>query len=84
MIANYAQRQPRSWDKEIQKLAFSIGTAINETTGVTPAFMMFGRDIREPLDLIADDQIKGPPPTIMKQEILEQCTKGLINNLTDA
>ncbi|CAF4561187.1 unnamed protein product, partial [Rotaria magnacalcarata] len=40
IIAIYAQQQPTSWDKEIQKIAYAIRTAVNETTGETPAFMM--------------------------------------------
>jgi transposase InsO family protein len=81
LIAIYAQRQPQSWDKEIQKLAFSIRTSINETTGETPAFLMFGRDLREPLDLIIGDPIKGPPPTTFEHTQIREYRANIINNL---
>ena len=44
LIFIYAQQQHNSWNVEIQTLAFAIRTAVNETTGETLAFMMFGRD----------------------------------------
>lgn len=81
LIAIYAQRLPHSWDKEIQKLAFAIRTSVNETTGEIPAFLMFGRDIKGPLDLIIGEPTIGPPPlTIEHKEIQDYKTK-LINNL---
>ncbi|CAF1437675.1 unnamed protein product, partial [Didymodactylos carnosus] len=42
MLAIFAQNHPHSWDKEVQKLAFALRTSVNETTGETPAFMIFG------------------------------------------
>ena len=61
LIAIFAQEHPHSWDKEIQKLALAIRTSINETTGETPAFLIFGRDPRTPLDVIIGDPTYGPP-----------------------
>lgn len=84
IIAIYAQRSPRSWDKEIQKLAFAIRTSINETTGDTPAFLMFGRDPRTPLDLMVGDPIEGLPTTIFGQTEVQNYKTSLINNLRTA
>lgn len=81
LISIYAHRQPHSWDKEIQRLAFAIRTSINETTGETPAFLMFGRDIRGPLDLITGDQTSGPPPTTCEQKQIQEYKSNLINTL---
>ncbi|CAF3796274.1 unnamed protein product [Rotaria sp. Silwood1] len=81
LIAIFAQRSPHSWDKEIQKLAFAIRTSINETTGDTPAFLMFGRDPRTPLDLIVGDPIRGLPSTIGEQTQVHNYRRNLINNL---
>ncbi|CAF4065396.1 unnamed protein product [Rotaria sordida] len=55
MLAIFAHERPHSWDKEIQKLALSIRTSINETTGETPAFMMFGKDLKLPMVLTIDE-----------------------------
>ena len=80
LIAIYAQQQHNSWDKEIQKLAFAIRTAVNETTGETPAFMMFGRDLRGPLDLLIGEPTVGPRSTVVDHGIIQEYKK-LISNL---
>ncbi|CAF3000626.1 unnamed protein product [Rotaria sp. Silwood2] len=81
LIAIYAQQQHNSWDTEIQKLAFAIRTAINETTGETPAFMMFGRDPRGPLDLLIGEAIEEPNSTTIHNGSIQEYKKKLINNL---
>jgi transposase InsO family protein len=81
LLAIYAQRQPHSWDKEIQKLAFAIRTSVNETTGETPAFLMFGRDIKGPLDLIIGEPTTGPPPTTFEHIQMKNYITKLLNNL---
>ncbi|CAF3407954.1 unnamed protein product [Rotaria socialis] len=42
---------------------FAIRTAVNDTTGETPAFMMFGRDPRGPLDLLIGETTEEAQPT---------------------
>ena len=81
LIGIYAQNQPNSWDKEIHKLAFALRTAVNETTGETPAFMMFGRDPRGPLDLITSNKIEGPPTAANENIYIQEYKTKLINNL---
>ncbi|CAF1652766.1 unnamed protein product [Rotaria magnacalcarata] len=51
-IAIYAERRPGLWDKKLQKLAFSIRTSVNDTTGETPAYLNLGHDPVIPLNLI--------------------------------
>ena len=85
LIAIYAQQQQHhSWHIEIQKLAFAIRTAINETTGETPAFMMFGRDPRGPLDLLIGETIEEPNLTAVHHVSIQEYKKTLINNLRSA
>ena len=81
LIAIYAQRLPHSWDKEIQKLAFAIRTSVNETTGESPAFLMFGRDIKGPLDLIIGEPTTGPPPQTLDHKQIQDYKTTLIHNL---
>lgn len=81
LIAIFAQEHPHSWDKEIQKLAFAIRTSVNETTGETPAFLMFGRDPRIPLDVIIGDAIQGPPPINEEQEQIRDYKTYLMDKL---
>ncbi|CAF1253603.1 unnamed protein product [Rotaria sordida] len=81
MLAIFAHEHPHSWDKEIQKLALSIRTSINETTGETPAFMMFGRDLKLPMDLLIGEPTQGPPPTSIDSLQINEYRKNLIHNL---
>ena len=83
LIAIFAQEHPHSWDK-IQKLALAIRTSVNETTGETPAFLMFGRDPRTPLDLIIGDPIQGQPTGNAEQEEIQSYKTYLMNNLRAA
>ena len=81
LIAIYAQQQHNSWDEEIQKLAFAIRTAVNETTGETPAFMMFGRDLRGPLDLLIGETTEESRSTTIHHGLIQEYKNNLINNL---
>lgn len=81
MLSIFSHKHPHSWDKEIQKLAFAIRTSINETTGEIPAFMMFGRDFKLPIDLLIGEQTQGPPPTTIESKQIDEYRKMLIHNL---
>ena len=80
-IAIYAHQHPHLWDKEIQKFAFAIRTSVNETTGDTPAYLNFGRDVRMPIDLLIGAPISGPPPVTLEQKFIRQYRTDLTNNL---
>ena len=80
-IAIYAQQHPHLWDKEIQKFAFAIRTSVNETTGDTPAYLNFGRDLRMPIDLLIGAPISGPPPVTLEHKFIRQYRTDLTNNL---
>ena len=81
IMAIFAQSRPKSWDKEIQKVAFALRTSINETTGETPAFMMFGRDPKLPLDLMVGEPVSNPPPRTIKIAGIDEYKENLIHNL---
>ncbi|CAF2733325.1 unnamed protein product [Rotaria sp. Silwood2] len=81
MLAIFAESQPRSWDKEVSKLAFALRTAVNEATGETPAFLMFGRDPKIPLDLIVGEPTEGPPTTTIESIQINEYRNNLIHNL---
>ncbi|CAF1366353.1 unnamed protein product [Rotaria sordida] len=81
MLAIFAQEHPHSWDTEVEKLALSIRTSINETTGETPAFMMFGKDLKLPMDLIIGESTQIPPPTSIDSLQINEYRKNLIHNL---
>ncbi|CAF3827509.1 unnamed protein product [Rotaria sp. Silwood1] len=71
MLAQYAQENPQSWDQHLSKLAFSIRTSVNETTGDTPAYLNFGRDPKLPPHLLLTTPTHDVPllPTSLSSEI---------------
>ncbi|GFX21709.1 uncharacterized protein TNCV_1200891 [Trichonephila clavipes] len=42
MIANYVNEQHDTWDEFLREFAYAIRTAVNETTGKTPAELFLG------------------------------------------
>ncbi|CAF1393237.1 unnamed protein product, partial [Rotaria sp. Silwood1] len=71
MLAQYAQENPQSWDQHLSKLAFSIRTSVNETTGDTPAYLNFGRDPKLPPHLLLTTPTHDVPllPTSLSSKI---------------
>ncbi|GFV61235.1 uncharacterized protein TNCV_500271 [Trichonephila clavipes] len=45
MIANYVNQQHDTWDQFLREFAYAIRTAVNETTGKTPAELFLGRKL---------------------------------------
>ncbi|GFU78530.1 retrovirus-related Pol polyprotein from transposon 17.6 [Trichonephila clavipes] len=48
MIANYVNEQHDTWDQFVREFAYAIRTAVNETTGKTPAELFLGRKLITP------------------------------------
>lgn len=40
----------KDWDKYIKEIAFALNSSVSETTGFTPAYLNFGRELRLPFD----------------------------------
>jgi transposase InsO family protein len=45
MIRAYITDNHRVWDENIPQLGFALRTAVNESTGFTPAYLTFGREL---------------------------------------
>jgi hypothetical protein len=58
ILASLAHNDSKSWDTKLAQIAFALRTAPSESTAHSPAFLMFGRHPRQPLDLLL------PPPPI--------------------
>lgn len=57
LLALLAHNDAKSWDLKLSQIAFALRTAPSESTAFSPAFLMFGRHPRQPLDLFL------PPPS---------------------
>ena len=58
MIAKTIRSDHRSWDVDLPFVAMGIRTALSEGTRYTPAFLMFGRELRIPGDVTVDPEMK--------------------------
>ncbi|GFW16719.1 retrovirus-related Pol polyprotein from transposon 17.6 [Trichonephila clavipes] len=57
MIANYVNDQHDTWDQFLPEFAYAIRTAVNETTGKTPAELFLGQKLITPfqkLGIVSD------------------------------
>ncbi|XP_029112112.1 uncharacterized protein LOC114911879 [Scleropages formosus] len=50
-IRAYVGRKHRDWDLHLPLISFALRTAPHQSTGDTPAFLLYGRDLNTPLDL---------------------------------
>lgn len=44
-ISTYVDDDHRSWDLFIPKVQFAVNNSVNEATGYTPSFLVFGREL---------------------------------------
>ena len=52
MLKNYVQQDPQSWDRSLSAICSVYNASCHEETGVSPYFLLAGRDLRLPADLI--------------------------------
>ncbi|KAL7883281.1 hypothetical protein SRHO_G00009390 [Serrasalmus rhombeus] len=67
-LAIATQGHQRDWDKRLPVVLLACRSAVQETSGFTPAMLMFGRELRSPIELAfgappdsEDDTPPGPP-----------------------
>ena len=51
-LKNYVQRDPQSWDKSVAAMCSAHNPSCHENTGVLPHFLLTGRNLQWPSDLI--------------------------------
>ncbi|CAI5646279.1 unnamed protein product [Oreochromis niloticus] len=64
-LAIFTSRHQRDWDRHLPLVLWSYRTAVQESSQCTPAALMFGRELRTPVDLVfgspAEPEIDGGP-----------------------
>jgi len=63
MLAKLVSEQQRDWDQCLPAVAFAYRSTVQESTGFSPYFLMYGREARIPADLVY-----GPPPDLSHAE----------------
>lgn len=57
MIKQYIKNDHRRWDENLPELQFAINTAIQDSTGFSPAQLNFGRELRKPQTVYEDQGV---------------------------
>ena len=52
MLATTAHNHPSDWDLYIRKVCLAYNSSIHSSTGFSPFFLMFGREVKLPIDLM--------------------------------
>jgi hypothetical protein len=65
LLAALAHNDHKSWDIKLAQIAFALRTTPSDSTEQSPAFLMFGRHPRQPLDLAlpSSPTLETPPTT---------------------
>jgi len=63
MLAKLVSEQQRDWDQYLPATAFAYRSTVQESTGFSPYFLMYGREARIPADLVYV-----PPPDLSHSE----------------
>ena len=51
MITSYLENNHRDWDLYVLELTYAYNTAVQESTGLSPAFLNLGRQPAPPISL---------------------------------
>ena len=61
MITSFIERKPQNWDQYLSILTAAYRSTVHPATGYTPNFLMFGREVTLPVDILF------PPPGVSQQ-----------------
>lgn len=85
MIASYVDTNHGKWDQYLPEFRFAINSAVQETTGVTPAELQIGRKLTSPMDKILKGKIFSPDsPTYDVVQHLKQLKADVDENIRKA
>jgi hypothetical protein len=52
MLSKYVSQNQRDWDEHLPMLMLAYRSTVHESTGYTPNYLMFGRELNLPIDLV--------------------------------
>lgn len=85
MIASCVEESHKSWDKYLPEFLFALNSAVQESTGVTPAELNLGRLLKGPLDAELSPQLCDPDdPAYPTVNQLAELQKIVTSNLEKA
>ena len=69
MLAKAVQERPFEWEDHLRRLCLAYNTSVNPTIGYAPFYLMFGRQVRMPVDLMYGSP--NPPITTVPQYVAD-------------
>ncbi|KAK7895604.1 hypothetical protein WMY93_020929 [Mugilogobius chulae] len=72
MIASFVGNHHQDWDKWLPEFRLALNTAVHETTGVTPAVLALGRELKGPLERLLH---KAPDPHTAAYQTIQTHTQ---------
>ena len=69
MLSTAAGERPFDWESNLRRLCLAYNTSVHPTTGSTPFFLMFGRQVRMPVDIMYGTP--HPQPSTVPQYVAE-------------
>ncbi len=52
MLATTVRESPFDWENQLRRLCLAYNTSVHPTTGEMPFFLMFGRQVRMPVEIM--------------------------------
>ena len=52
MLATCTEGHPFDWKQQLKKVCMAYNTSVQSSMGFTPFYLMFGRQVRLPVDII--------------------------------
>lgn len=52
MLASTAEKHPFDWESQLRPLCLAYNTSVHPTTGYTPFYLMYGRQVPMPIDIM--------------------------------
>ena len=77
MLATAVREHPFKWEEHLRRLCLAYNTSVNPTTGYSPFFLMFGRQVCMPVAIMY-----GSP--IQQETMVPQYVADLQTSLTAA
>ena len=90
MLKKFMIDKPADWDKKLAYLLFSLREIKHATTGLSPNSLVYGRELRGPLEVLKEAWSSDEPPYAVKHNVvqylletrkrLEECADIAISN----
>uniref|UniRef100_A0A674CB77 Integrase catalytic domain-containing protein n=1 Tax=Salmo trutta TaxID=8032 RepID=A0A674CB77_SALTR len=79
MVASYVGTQHKHWDKHLHEFRFALNSAVQESTGVTPAELNLSRPLRGPLEMVLQPQQVTPDAACYDQVVHLRDLRALVS-----